>query len=155
MMVGFLADECFSGFLTRSMRTAGFDVLRVGDVAPAASDEQVLGLAATEDRVLLTEDNDFGDLVVRLRLPTRGVVRVVLKSLNKPDQAARLIKALNELGDIEQASECGTDDFVSKPVNKFELLTRVKSLLRVRHLKNELERALTYLNEIEHDEEAQ
>ena len=66
-----------------------------------------------------------------------------------------MVTALNELGDIEQASECGTDDFVSKPVNKFELLTRVKSLLRVRHLKNELERALTYLNEIEHDEEAQ
>jgi CheY-like chemotaxis protein len=65
-----------------------------------------------------------------------------------------MVTALNELGDIEQASECGTDDFVSKPVNKFELLTRVKSLLRVRHLKNELERALTYLNEIEHDEEA-
>jgi two-component system cell cycle response regulator len=64
-----------------------------------------------------------------------------------------MVTALNELGDIEQASECGTDDFVSKPVNKFELLTRVKSLLRVRHLKSELERALTYLNEIEHDEE--
>ena len=64
-----------------------------------------------------------------------------------------MVTALNELGDIEQASECGTDDFVSKPVNKFELLTRVKSLLRVRHLKSELERALTYLNEIEQEEE--
>ena len=64
-----------------------------------------------------------------------------------------MVTALNELGDIEQASECGTDDFVSKPVNKFELLTRVKSLLRVRHLKNELERALTYLNEIETEDE--
>jgi len=62
-----------------------------------------------------------------------------------------MVTALNELGDIEQASECGTDDFVSKPVNKFELLTRVKSLLRVRHLKGELERALSYLNEIEED----
>jgi len=76
----------------------------------------------------------------------------------KGDQKTRdiqilMVTALNELGDIEQASECGTDDFVSKPVNKFELLTRVKSLLRVRHLKSELERALTYLNEIEHDEE--
>jgi two-component system alkaline phosphatase synthesis response regulator PhoP len=65
-----------------------------------------------------------------------------------------MVTALNELGDIEQATECGTDDFVSKPVNKLELLTRVKSLLRVRHLKGELERALTYLNEIEQDEEA-
>jgi CheY-like chemotaxis protein len=64
-----------------------------------------------------------------------------------------MVTALNELGDIEQATECGTDDFVSKPVNKFELITRVKSLLRVRHLKSELERALTYLNEIEHEEE--
>lgn len=59
------------------------------------------------------------------------------------------VTALNELGDVEQAAECGTDDFVSKPVNKFELLTRVKSLLRVRHLKGELERALGYLSEIE------
>ncbi len=65
-----------------------------------------------------------------------------------------MVTALNELGDIEQATECGTDDFVSKPVNKFELMTRVKSLLRVRHLKGELERALTYLNEIEQDDEA-
>jgi two-component system cell cycle response regulator len=65
-----------------------------------------------------------------------------------------MVTALNELGDIERATEYGTDDFVSKPVNKFELLTRVKSLLRVRHLKGELERALTYLNEIEQDDEA-
>ena len=65
-----------------------------------------------------------------------------------------MVTALNELGDIEQASDCGTDDFVSKPINKLELLTRVKSLLRVRHMKSELERALTYLNEIEHDDEA-
>ncbi len=64
-----------------------------------------------------------------------------------------MVTALNELGDIEQANECGTDDFVSKPVNKIELLTRVKSLLRVRHLKSELERALTYLNEIEQEDE--
>jgi|SRR5688572_11687563 two-component system cell cycle response regulator len=76
----------------------------------------------------------------------------------KSDQQTRdiqilMVTALNELGDIEQASECGTDDFVSKPVNKLELLTRVKSLLRVRHMKSELERALTYLNEIEHDDE--
>jgi two-component system, OmpR family, alkaline phosphatase synthesis response regulator PhoP len=68
------------------------------------------------------------------------------------DTQILMVTALNELGDVEQAAECGTDDFISKPVNKFELITRVKSLLRVRHLKNELERALSYLNEIDQDE---
>jgi two-component system, OmpR family, alkaline phosphatase synthesis response regulator PhoP len=60
-----------------------------------------------------------------------------------------MVTALNELGDIERGIESGTDDFLTKPVNKLELLTRVKSLLRVRHLKNQLERTLAYLNEIE------
>ena len=38
-------------------------------------------------------------------------------------------------------------------MHELELLTRVKSLLRERHMKSELERALTYLNVIEHVEE--
>src|SRR5215213_453081 len=81
------------------------------------------------------------------------VCRKVKGDPNTKDIQILMVTALNELGDIEQASECGTDDFVSKPVNKFELLTRVKSLLRVRHLKSELERALTYLHEVEQEEE--
>jgi two-component system cell cycle response regulator len=87
------------------------------------------------------------------RLSGFQVCRRVKENPRTRDIQVLMVTALNEYGDIEQASECGTDDFVSKPVNKFELLTRVKSLLRVRHLKSELERALTYLNEIEHEDE--
>lgn len=60
-----------------------------------------------------------------------------------------MVTALNELGDIERAVECGTDDFLSKPINKLELLTRVKSLLRVRHLKRELDRTMAHIQDIE------
>jgi len=60
-----------------------------------------------------------------------------------------MVTALNELGDIERGVESGTDDFITKPVNRLELVTRVKSLLRVRHLKNELDRTLAYLNDVE------
>src|SRR5215212_7219478 len=91
--------------------------------------------------------------VMMPRMSGFQVCRKLKNDAKTKDIQILMVTALNELGDIEQASECGTDDFVSKPVNKFELLTRVKSLLRVRHLKSELERALTYLNEIEHDEE--
>jgi two-component system, OmpR family, alkaline phosphatase synthesis response regulator PhoP len=60
-----------------------------------------------------------------------------------------MVTALNELGDIERGVESGTDDFLTKPINKLELLTRVKSLLRVRHLKSELERTMAYLSDME------
>jgi DNA-binding response OmpR family regulator len=60
-----------------------------------------------------------------------------------------MVTALNELGDIERGVESGTDDFLTKPINKLELLTRVKSLLRVRQYKSELDRTLAYLGEVE------
>jgi len=63
-----------------------------------------------------------------------------------------IVTALNELGDVERGVDCGADDFLSKPIHKLELLARVKSLLRVRHLKSELERTLSYLAEIEGEE---
>lgn len=53
-----------------------------------------------------------------------------------------MVTALNEVGDVERAVESGADDFLTKPVNKLELLTRVRSLLRVRRLKRELDTAL-------------
>lgn len=72
----------------------------------------------------------------------------------KEDPATRgipimMVTALNELGDIERAVECGTDDFLTKPVNKLELVTRVKSLLRVRHLKRELDRTVAYIADLQ------
>jgi len=60
-----------------------------------------------------------------------------------------MVTALNEMGDIEKAVDAGCDDFLTKPVNRLELTTRVKSLLRVRHLKNERDRLLAYLEEMD------
>lgn len=53
-----------------------------------------------------------------------------------------MVTALNEVGDVERSVDVGADDFLTKPVNKLELLTRVRSLLRVRALKRKLERAV-------------
>ena len=51
-----------------------------------------------------------------------------------------MVTALNEVADYERAVESGTDDFLSKPVNKLELLTRIRSLLRVALLRRKLDR---------------
>ena len=60
-----------------------------------------------------------------------------------------MVTALNEFGDIERGIDSGTDDFLSKPVNKWELVTRVKTMLKLKHLSDKLERTLAYLGEIE------
>lgn len=65
----------------------------------------------------------------------------------KSDPATRdipilMVTALNEVGDVERGAEAGTDDFLSKPFNKVELLTRVRSLLRLRLLKRELDQQM-------------
>lgn len=53
-----------------------------------------------------------------------------------------MVTALNEVGDVERAVDAGADDFLTKPVNKLELITRVRSLLRVRQLKRQLDAAI-------------
>jgi CheY-like chemotaxis protein len=60
-----------------------------------------------------------------------------------------MVTALNELADIEKAINSGTDDFLSKPVNKWELITRVKTMLKLKHLTDRLEKTLAYLSEVE------
>ncbi|MAT69529.1 MAG: two-component system response regulator [Planctomycetaceae bacterium] len=60
-----------------------------------------------------------------------------------------MVTALNEGGDIERAVEAGADDFVSKPVNKLELLLRVDKMLELRHVTDERERLRRYIESME------
>ena len=60
-----------------------------------------------------------------------------------------MVTALNELGDIERAVAAGTDDFLSKPVNRVELTKRVENMLRLKDTGDELERLRNYIREME------
>lgn len=70
----------------------------------------------------------------------------------KADETTRIVPvimvtALNEIEDKIKATEAGADDFVSKPFNKLELLTRVKSLLRIKELHDQLNAKVKELEE--------
>lgn len=72
----------------------------------------------------------------------------------KKDPATRgipivMVTALNEVSDVERAVESGADDFITKPVNRLELLTRVRSLLRVAVLQRELHKTMQQLRKLE------
>jgi CheY-like chemotaxis protein len=62
-----------------------------------------------------------------------------------------MVTALNELGDIERAVQAGTDDFLSKPVNKIELVKRVENMLRLKDISDENERLRRYIESMEDD----
>jgi CheY-like chemotaxis protein len=66
-----------------------------------------------------------------------------------------MVTALNELGDIERAVAAGTDDFLSKPVQKIELLKRVENMLRLKDVTDENERLRQYIQTMEGSREAQ
>jgi len=72
----FLADESCDFAVVRALRVAGHSVLAVVEASPRADDEDVLELACREERVLLTEDKDFGRLVYADQQATGGVVLV-------------------------------------------------------------------------------
>jgi two-component system alkaline phosphatase synthesis response regulator PhoP len=93
------------------------------------------------------------DLVLLdVMMPKMSGFEVCRRIKNNPETAdlpVIMVTALNELRDIERAIESGTDDFLSKPVNKLELITRVKTMLKLKNLTDQLERTLAYLSEIE------
>ena len=98
-------------------------------------------------------DRDPPDmLLLDIMMPRMSGFEVCQKIKTNPstrDIVIIVVTALHEVGDYERAVDCGTDDFLTKPVNKAELLCRVRSLLRVRHLKSQLDRTLAYLAEFE------
>ena len=75
----FLVDESSGKKLFIFLLDKGFDVKFVTEIMPQASDKDVLQFAEKEDRVLITNDKDFGELIFRLGRPSSGIVFLRLK----------------------------------------------------------------------------
>ncbi len=78
----FLSDENVDARLVPHLRRLGHDVATIaGDHPASLSDGDVLQLANSEFRILITNDHDFGELVAAKRLPHPGVILVRLAPL--------------------------------------------------------------------------
>jgi len=60
-----LADECVDARIVAALRVDGQDVLHAVEAARGVSDVEILKRAQSESRLVLTEDKDFGDLLIR------------------------------------------------------------------------------------------
>ena len=71
----FLLDENADYTLVAFLQELGHDVTSIAHDYPAAlKDTQLLSIAASEQRILITNDKDFGELIVRRQLPHAGVL---------------------------------------------------------------------------------
>jgi predicted nuclease of predicted toxin-antitoxin system len=82
MSLRWLVDECVSARIVGELRAAGHDVVYVVEFAPGADDREVADCAKRDGRLLLTDDKDFGELVVRQNLVVPGLVLVRVGSEN-------------------------------------------------------------------------
>jgi CheY-like chemotaxis protein len=65
------------------------------------------------------------------------------------DIAVVMVTALDQPSDIDRAVDAGANDFLTKPINKTELLLRTGSALRSRSYKEQLDQALAYIEGVE------
>jgi len=72
--IRFLADESCDFQVVRSLRSAGYDVIAVTESLSSASDLKVLRAAVEKNRILITEDSDFGEWVFAHREEMKGVL---------------------------------------------------------------------------------
>lgn len=95
----FLADENVSRLIIERLRSHGFEVVSVAQTSSGATDPEVLRLAAADELILITEDRDFGELVIRQRLFVQGVILTELDRLSSARAADLVEKCVAENGE--------------------------------------------------------
>ena len=91
-----MADENSPLPALEALRKAGWDVFSIAEECPGVPDEEVAALCAEQQRILLTFDKDFGELVFRRGLRAGSGVVLFRITLNFPEEPADVALALVE-----------------------------------------------------------
>jgi two-component system alkaline phosphatase synthesis response regulator PhoP len=119
--------------------------LAAGDweVKTASDGEQTLSLVKSWEPDLILLD------IMMPRISGFEVCKRIRADEATRNIAVLMITALDQPSDVDRAVEAGTDDFLTKPIIKNELLLRVRSLLQSRQTKRDLDRALAYIEAVD------
>ena len=110
---------------------------------------EVLLSSAGEEAIELAERKIPHAILLDVKMP--GIDGIEVCKRLKAEPKTQFIPVIMITGYIDNkmvAIESGADDFVNKPIDLVELAVRVKSILRIRYLTDELERAVTYIEEL-------
>lgn len=96
----FLANENFPLASVRRLRQFGHDVAAVIEETPGARDHEVLTRATHEDRIVLTFDRDYGELIFRLMLPAPAGVTYFRYDPLRPEEPGEHLLQLLTVRDL-------------------------------------------------------
>jgi predicted nuclease of predicted toxin-antitoxin system len=92
-----LADENCELELVDRLRTRGYDVVTIAELAPSIDDESIFAIAQSDGRVLLTSDQDFGLIAEHARVRPPAVALMRLERVSPPRRVQIVLDALDSL----------------------------------------------------------
>ena len=104
-----LLDTCVWGGACKELRAEGHDVVWAGEWPEDPGDDEILGRAHREERVLVTLDKDFGELAIVRGMPHAGIIRLV--NLGTSQQAVTCLRVIELHGDDLKAGAIITAEF--------------------------------------------
>src|ERR1043165_3171931 len=91
----FLLNENMPNTVIKVLRERGHDVLSAKESMRSESDASILARAQLEQRIVVTQDKDFGELAFRSRLPaTSGIVLFRLMGSNPDQDNKRMLEVI-------------------------------------------------------------
>lgn len=91
-----LADESVDHRLIIYLRNQHFDVISILEESSGISDTEVLEKAFNNNALLLTEDKDFGDLAIRFRKPSHGILLLRFTNEDIEERSRALVSAIKK-----------------------------------------------------------
>lgn len=97
--LSFLADESCDFGVVRALRAEGHNVLAVAEMMSRSDDRELIDFAAREERILITEDKDFGWLVYVAGAKSNGVIVIRFPGNRRGDVATIVSTVVRQHGD--------------------------------------------------------
>ncbi|MBX7055283.1 MAG: DUF5615 family PIN-like protein [Pyrinomonadaceae bacterium] len=95
----FLVDECTGPRVAKWLRDEGHEVFSIYDDASGMTDDEVLAKTLSENRILITNDKDFGEMVYRNQLEHQGIIFLRLDDERYANKIEVLRKLLESYAD--------------------------------------------------------
>jgi predicted nuclease of predicted toxin-antitoxin system len=93
-LTSYLADENNPLKTVQSLRMKGINIISITETSPGLSDKQVLETANRQNRIIITFDTDFGNLVIRQKLKTKGIILLRFKPKSAQHIADTIVSLL-------------------------------------------------------------